>query len=69
MSDGEAGGGEERESERERDRALKDIKGERRKARVDGARGRKLNNQTFPQESRGLLWKPTSGRALAMAVK
>jgi len=41
----------------------------RKKVRADGPRGRKLNNQTFPQGSRGLLWKPTPGRAMAMAVK
>lgn len=42
--------------------ALKGIKRERRKARADGPCGRKLNNQTFPQGSQGLLWKPTSGQ-------
>lgn len=61
MSDGKAGEDVER-AERERERALKNIKGESRKARVDGPRGRKLNNQTFPQGSRGLLWKPTPGQ-------
>lgn len=44
----------------------------RRKEEGEGTvadRGRKLNNQTFPEGSRGLLWKPTPGRAMAMAVK
>jgi len=37
---------------------LRDIKREEERKR-EKWRGRKLNNQTFPQGSRGLLWQPT----------
>lgn len=58
------------EIERKREKYKKKRKRDRERGMETGAdHSRKLNNQTFPQGSRGLLWKPTPGRAMAMAVK